>query len=327
MSGPRQLPKTSLVAPIHNGGPHYPVCFKSLCRLDYPPDRLEVHIIDDGSTDGTREFLLAQVPPPFIHIHCLPENIGLGGARNYGLQYANGEVVILLDGDMVVAPDYVDEHVAELAKTGREAIIGRIAPADWVPRTKLNRYLYEYPYRGARQYGLDKPVEFQFLLSSNTAFSRAAIETAGGRHEPFTHYGGEETIFAYQIARKFPGGIFYSNKPVAYHHEDRPLGPHLNLLRDYGYHNLPLIVSRHPEIATALAADFAWPLAGSYFRCKRALGRLLFNPVTYSLSRALLPITPFPISNALVRFLIVAAVVQGLRKHVRNQKGLLPDPG
>ena len=111
---------------------------------------------------------------------------------------------------------------------------------------------------------------------------------------------------------------------MSIHHHDRSLDAHLNLLHDYGYHNLPRIVSRHPEIAATLAADFAWPLAGIYFRCKRALGRLLFNPLTCCISRVLLPVTPFPVSNILMRFLFVAAVVRGLRKYVRKQNGLSP---
>ncbi|MEE9161403.1 MAG: hypothetical protein V3U35_00395, partial [Candidatus Neomarinimicrobiota bacterium] len=210
-------------------------------------------------------------------------------------------------------------YLTELAKPGREAVVGRIAPADWVPRTKLNRYLYEYPRRGARQLGPDQPVGFQYLLSSNTAFSRAALE-AGGRYEPFRHYGGEETVLAYQVARKFPNGIYYSDGPVARHQASDSLGSFLGKMAAYSYHNLPRIISRHPEIAAPLAADFAWPLPGRYFRRKRLRGLLLFNPLTVTGARSLLVFSPFPISSILVRFLVVAAVVRGLRRYVRKNQ-------
>lgn len=318
----RELPEVTLIVPVYNGGSHYPTCFESLCRLSYPADRLEVHIIDDGSTDGTREYLRAQNPPPFVHIHLLAQNVGLGQARNYGLEKADGEVVILLDGDMEAPPDFVDAHVAELTKPGREVVIGQIAPAAWIPRTKLNRYLYEYPHRGARQYGPYNPISFQYLLSSNAAFSRAAIE-AGNQYEPFSHYGGEETIFAYKVARKFPNGIFYSEKSVAFHQANRSFYAFLKNMKEYGYHNLPLIVSRHPEISTPLAADFAWPLPGKYFRHKRTVGRLLFNFVSTVTARLLLTITPVPLSHILIRFLLVSSVVRGLRRYVREHR---PEP-
>ena len=90
------VPAVSIVVPIYNGGEHYPICFESLCRLDYPPDRLEVHIIDDGSTDDTGAFLKAHQPPEHVHIQLLPANICRGPARNQCLQRATGGVVDLL---------------------------------------------------------------------------------------------------------------------------------------------------------------------------------------------------------------------------------------
>ena len=321
MTGDRDhLPRVSIVVPTYNGGPHYPACFEALCQLDYPSERLEVHIIDDCSTDGTREYLQRQSPPDFIRFHFSEANLGRSRARNLALSYATGEVIILLDGDMEVKPVFVREHVAELLKPGRTTVIGRIEPAPWLPKSRLNHYLYASKLRGARQFGPNVHIGFQYLLTGNLALSREALEAGGAFEESLYHYGGEDTLFAYRVAREFPDGIFYSDKPVSYHHEDRPLNVHLDLLHDYGCHNLPRIVSRHPEIAATLAADFAWPLAGRRFCYRRAMGRLLFNPVTCFLGRGLLPVTPFPISNILVRFLFVAAVVRGLRRYVREHK-------
>lgn len=316
----QKRPSVSVVVTIYNGGPHYPTCFNSLCRLTYPPDRLEVHVVDDCSTDGTREFLRQQTPPAFIHRHFPDSNLGRSRACNLALDYATGEIVVFLDGDMEVGPDFVDQHVAELAKPGREAVVGRVKPAAWLPQTKLNRYLYDYSHRGARQFGPGVTIDFQYLIFNNAALSRAAVEAGETFEESFTHYGGKDLLFAYRVAQKLPNGIYYSDGPVSYHHQDRSLGTHLDLLRDYGCYNLSQIVSCYPEITTTLAADFAWPLAGIYFRFRRALGRLLFNPVTCFLGRALLPITLFPISNTLVRFLVVASVVRGLRRYVGNNK-------
>ncbi len=316
----QKRPSVSVVVTIHNGGPHYPTCFHSLCQLTYPPDRLEVHAVDDCSTDGTREFLRRQTPPDFIQRYFPDSNLGRSRACNLALGHVTGGIVIFLDGDMEVQPDFVDQHVAELARPGREAVVGKVEPAPWLPKSKLNRYLYESSLRGARRFSPGVPIEFQYVAFNNAALSRAAAEAGGLFEESFIHFGGKDILFAYRVAQRFPGGIYYSDQPVSYHHQDRPLEAHLSLLRDYGYYNLPQIVGRHPELASILAADFAWSLDGMYFRCKRAVGRLLFNPLTYCMSRAMLPVTPFPVSNILVRFLFVAAVVRGLRKYVRNNK-------
>ena len=279
---------------------------------------MDVHIIDDCSTDGTREFLRQQSPPGFIHRHYPETNLGRTRVCNLGLSYATGEVIILLDGDMEVRPDFVAAHVAELSKPGREAVVGRVEPAAWVPKSKLNRYLYESPHRGARQFGADQPIGFQYLIFNNAALSRAALEAGGRFEESFRHYGGKDILFAYRVARALPNGITYSEQAVSFHHQHRPLGAYLKLLFNYGRHNLPLIVTRHPEIATPLAADFAWPLPGKFFRRKRIVGRLLFNRLSYLLGRGLLPFIPAPLSHALVRFLSVTSVVRGLRRHVQD---------
>ncbi|MFB0516399.1 MAG: glycosyltransferase family 2 protein [Candidatus Neomarinimicrobiota bacterium] len=312
------LPYVTLITPIHNGGPHYPTCFEALSRLEYPSGSLEIHVIDDYSTDGTREYLQRQSPPDFIRLHFPEANLGRARVRNLALSDATGEVVILLDGDMEVQPDFLKAHVDELARPGREAVIGRVVPASWLTRSKLNRYLYEYPRRGARQFGPDVPIGFQYLLTNNLALSRRALEAGGPLEESFRCYGGEDTLFGYRLARKLPNSIFYSPQPVAVHHHNRTLRQHLKDFGDYGYHNLPRIITRYPEIATPLAADYAWPFSGNYFRRRRRAGRLLFNRLTNSLARALLPITPFPASSILVRFLTVSSVVRGLRRYVRN---------
>ena len=76
-----------------------------------------------------------------------------------------------------------------------------------------------------------------------------------------------------------------------------------------------------------LAADYAWPLPGPFFRRKRALGTLLFNGLRYGIMRAFAPLLPPPISSTAIRYLTVAAVVRGLRRYVRqHQVGSMISP-
>ncbi|MCH8327454.1 MAG: glycosyltransferase family 2 protein [Candidatus Marinimicrobia bacterium] len=318
----RSQPTVSIVAPIFNGGQHYADCFESLCRIDYPQDRLQVIVIDDASTDGTREYLQQQSPPPYVSILYPPHNLGRSAVRNFGLKAATGEIVILLDGDMEIGPDFVRAHVEQLSKPGRQAVLGSVKPAPWMKRTRLLRYLHEYRGRGARQFGDDGPIGFQYLLTHNLALTRAALEAGGPFDESFVHYGGEDTLLAYAIARAFPNGLYYTSEPTAaaLHHHHRGLVRHLTDAYSYGRHNLPKIISRHPELATPLAADYAWPFPGGYFRRKRLAGGLMFNGLLYYFLRTLLLITPPPLSSSLIRYLTVGAVVRGLKRHVRGHR-------
>ncbi len=314
-----QHPAVSLISPIYNGGEHYSTCYESLLNLNYLDGQLQILVIDDCSTDGTREYLANQSPPEHLRIIFPEHNLGRSNVRNHALTFATGEIIIFLDGDMEVSLDFVTKHVEELQKPNRKAVIGHVDPADWLPRTKLFRYLYDYGRRGAKQFGPDKPVGFQYVLTNNFSLWRDALDAGGPFPAEFHHYGGEDTIFGYRLARQFPNGLYYRPEARSTHHHDRQLKNYLASLADYGSYNLPQIMEEHPEIATPLAADYAWHLPGKYFRRKRLIGLWLFNTFTIHLAKAVLALSPRIIGGPLVRFLIVATVVQNLRLHIRRK--------
>lgn len=64
----------------------------------------EVIIIDDGSTDGTRELLSSLIGNPIIHLTLLDKNYGKGYAISRGLKIAIGEVVLIQDADLEYDP-------------------------------------------------------------------------------------------------------------------------------------------------------------------------------------------------------------------------------
>ena len=65
----------------------------------------EVIVVDNGSTDGSAAFVRERFPE--IRIIALPRNLGFGGGSNAGFRAANNEVVVLLNSDMRVEPDFL----------------------------------------------------------------------------------------------------------------------------------------------------------------------------------------------------------------------------
>jgi GT2 family glycosyltransferase len=65
----------------------------------------EIVVVDNGSTDGSAAFLRANFPQ--VTVVELPENLGFGGGSNAGFRAAKNEVVVLLNSDMRVAPDFL----------------------------------------------------------------------------------------------------------------------------------------------------------------------------------------------------------------------------
>jgi GT2 family glycosyltransferase/glycosyltransferase involved in cell wall biosynthesis len=80
-----------------NGREHLDACCSSLLASDYPEDRIEFLCVDNGSTDGSREYLAAEFPR--VRVVALPENRGFTGGNNAGVAEARGSVLVFFNND------------------------------------------------------------------------------------------------------------------------------------------------------------------------------------------------------------------------------------
>lgn len=99
------MPVASIIIPHFNGRHHLPDCFDSLRQQSCP--EFEIILVDNGSTDGTQEFVRAQYPE--VKLIELGENRGFTGACNAGWAAAQGEIIILLNNDTAVHPHWLSE--------------------------------------------------------------------------------------------------------------------------------------------------------------------------------------------------------------------------
>lgn len=91
----------------------------------------EVVIVDDGSGDGTADFLRGYRPDFNLVVHRMPQNSGLSAARNAGVLAARGEIVLFQDDDDAATPAYLEQHLhTHQAHPGAHvAASGRIDPS------------------------------------------------------------------------------------------------------------------------------------------------------------------------------------------------------
>jgi GT2 family glycosyltransferase len=79
-------------------------------------EALEVIVVDNGSTDGTREYLLAlAAADPRVHLVLNPDNAGFARACNQGLAVTRGELLVLLNNDTLVPPGWLARLRAAVA--------------------------------------------------------------------------------------------------------------------------------------------------------------------------------------------------------------------
>jgi len=96
-------PSISVIIPNWNGAQHLPTCLAALRRQTYRD--FEVIVVDNASTDGSRELLARDYPE--VRLVALPENRGFTGACNAGLRAARGELLILLNNDTEADPGWL----------------------------------------------------------------------------------------------------------------------------------------------------------------------------------------------------------------------------
>ncbi|WP_328938335.1 bifunctional polysaccharide deacetylase/glycosyltransferase family 2 protein [Streptomyces tauricus] len=148
--GPPVTGPVSVVVPAYNEKECIANTLKSLAQSTHP---IEIIVVDDGSTDGTKEIAEALGMPNVRVIR--QENAGKPAALNNGVRNASHDIVVMMDGDTVFEADTVRQlvqpfadpdvgAVAGNAKVGnRNTIIGAWQHIEYVMGFNLDRRMYD----------------------------------------------------------------------------------------------------------------------------------------------------------------------------------------
>lgn len=123
-AAPITPPVTVLIA-AHNEARHIEATVRNKLAQDYPPERLEVVVVSDGSTDGTDD-LVRGIADPRVRLLRQEPRAGKTAALNLAMPHARGEVVVFSDANSLYAPDAVRRLVAPLADPRVGYVTGRM---------------------------------------------------------------------------------------------------------------------------------------------------------------------------------------------------------
>src|ERR1700678_3624290 len=102
-------PRVSVLVPTYNGVDLVGETLRSI--LDQGLPDIEVVVVDDGSTDGTPEKVLA-IADGRIRLFRTPRNLGPPGARNFGFAHCRGRYIAPVDQDDILLPFRLARQVA-----------------------------------------------------------------------------------------------------------------------------------------------------------------------------------------------------------------------
>ncbi len=117
-------PKLSVVVPVYNERATIERILELIQAVEIEK---EIVIVDDGSTDGTREFLIelaAQSRSNNVHIFFQPENRGKGAAVRRGFGEARGQIVLVQDADLELDPQDYFKLLAPIERGEADVVYG-----------------------------------------------------------------------------------------------------------------------------------------------------------------------------------------------------------
>ena len=96
--------KYSIIIPTYDRLPETLGCIWSLEEMEFPIERFEVIVVDDGSIDKVEDFLHRNIQNFSFYSQ---DNKGQGAARNLGMEKAKGDFFIFIDSDVTVPKDWL----------------------------------------------------------------------------------------------------------------------------------------------------------------------------------------------------------------------------
>ncbi len=219
----------SLIVLNLNGQEHLERLFGSLSALDYPREKLEILFLDNGSTDESVSIVRERYSE--ARVIEFGENLGFAAAMNRGAAEASNEILVFLNNDLRVEPDFLGHLVRPIEEGRADASAAKMLSWD------------------------EREVQFS---RGGTNFHGIAFQHGLGEPDGPDHSVGGETLFGCGAALAIPAKLFlevggFDDGFFAYY-EDVDLGWRLWVL-GYTVVTVPEARVYHHHSATSLKID------------------------------------------------------------------------
>jgi glycosyltransferase involved in cell wall biosynthesis len=205
---------------------------RTLNQQDFDVKEFEVILAEDGSHDFSQKIIDGMNFNIDIRYFNTMKNTGRSYARNLGILHAKGELLIFLDSDMLVKPDYVSQHINFHRKVFPDQMVLQIGlrnllynkPFEDLPN-RLAELTFRKDYDNEERHNLFRLISenlgslrssWLYTFTNNISIPKKAVELFGGFDENFKGWGLEDTEFGYRQNKKGVS-IMYNPNIEAYH--------------------------------------------------------------------------------------------------------------
>ena len=197
----------SIIIASYNEANNLKKCLDSIRKLDYPIEKYEIIVVDNNSTDNTQEIL-----EKFHEVICLlEEKKGASCARNKGIKYAKNDILVFIDADSTVSPDFLSKILPPFDNPEIGGIGGEIRPRS--SGNIFSEYLGLSLFMTLHRYGKQRSIKgypsCNLAVRKNIVHSGFDSELLRGQDKDICYKivkAGYKIIFQ-------PGAIVYHDNP------------------------------------------------------------------------------------------------------------------
>ncbi len=219
---PIELPAVSLMIPAHNEGIVIRHTLEALLKLEYPKDRLEILVINDGSTDDTAcQVVSVAARDRRVRLYNVPTELaarGKSAALNRGLKECRHNIIGIFDADNLPEPDSV-LHLARQLVSDPDlgAVIGKFRCIN-KKRNLLTRFinLESLAFQWIIQAGRWRLLRMSTLPGTNYLIRRRVLEELGGWDEQALTEDAEMSVRIYRagyLIKFIPYAVTWEQEP------------------------------------------------------------------------------------------------------------------
>jgi glycosyltransferase involved in cell wall biosynthesis len=224
----------SIVIPTFNSAKVLGNCLESLTNQTVGRERYEVIVVDDGSTDETKD-IAAKYSGKYIY----QQNRGPAAARNNGVKHAEGEVILFTDADCEPQPTWIEEMIKPMNdpqvvgvkgiyKTRQKEIIARLVQIE-----------YEHKYERMKRFKY-----IDFIDTYSAGYRKDIFMKYGGFDERYPKASVEDQEFSFRLSRN-ENKMVFNPEAVVYHRHSSRLMDYLRKKYKIAYWKA-FLLKRHP---------------------------------------------------------------------------------